>query len=445
MYRNRPQSMPDRASARPPVGGRKAILALIAEGFLGRLAFGFISLALPLYAHSLGYSMAEIGVLITVNLTVAMVLAPAMGKLADRIGLKNGFVVSLALHTLSAVVLIFPFAAWHLYGARVVAGFSRALRLPTGAALIAVYGGKKSIAQAFAWYATAKSVAGSLGKALAGILITVTAANYSLVFLIAAVASLLPIVAIAAFVPADPKRRARIEKPAEAPSSPPTAPGPSRQLLPAMTFGFMVNGTAQMLRGLLPVLAVEYAGLTAAETGMIFLVTTIVALVAGPAFGWIADHFSRRLVLSVRAVANMVSSAVFLAFPSLAGFFAGAAVDTVGKAAFKPAWGSLMASVSAEDKQRRGRSMGWLSASEEAGAVAGPILAGLLWTGWGAAALFGVRIGLSAAAEVYAFVWQRALRKAEPEPGVPVSEAGEEDRTVPDDAPERRGGQQAVA
>jgi len=384
-----------------------ALLAIISEGFLSRLTFGVVTFSIPLYARSLGFSLAEIGLLISLNLGIAAVLMPLMGHLADRFGLKSSYLVSLGLHSLTPLLLAMGVHPGYLYATRLTGGMSRALRMPTANALIAEHGGKKSIASAFAWYATARSAAGAIGKALAGILITLTAANYTLLFGVAFLASILPILTVAFFVPQSTRKLEPTVSPdqPEVENEPDAAPVQHKKLAPAMLFGFLVNGTAAMLRGLLPLLAVEYGGLTEAETGMLFLVATVVVLITGPVFGWLSDHVSRKLVLTLRGTANIVASAVYLFSPTLSGFMIGTAIDTAGKAAFRPAWGSLMAEVSSQDRQKRGRVMALMSASEEAGAFAGPILAGLLWSTWGVSVLLGVRIGLAIFTEIYALIW----------------------------------------
>lgn len=55
--------------------------------------------------------------------------------------------------------------------------------------------------------------------------------------------------------------------------------------------------------------------------------------------------------------------------------------------------------------------MGSLSAGEDAGEVAGPILAGFLWSTWGVPALLGVRIALAVVTELYAVALGRSLGK----------------------------------
>ena len=151
--------------------------------------------------------------------------------------------------------------------------------------------------------------------------------------------------------------------------------------------------------------AVEHGGLSEAQTGLLYLVATAVTLVAGPTFGWLADNVSRKLVLMTRGMANITASALYLAFPTFPGFVAGKAVDEAGKAAFNPAWGSLMTEISGQDRARRGRIMGLLDTADDAGSIAGPILASLLWSAWGVGALLTVRIGLAIVTELYAVVF----------------------------------------
>ena len=157
-----------------------------------------------------------------------------------------------------------------------------------------------------------------------------------------------------------------------------------------------------MLRGLLPILATQYAGLSEAETGIVYTASTLVVMFSGPLFGWLSDNVSQKLVLMIRGVANTLSSILFLALPNLAGITLGKAVDDVGKAAFKPAWGALMADVSSLDGSRRAQTIGFLCMGEDAGEIAGPVIAGFLWSLWGVPVVLGVRMVLAILTEIYA-------------------------------------------
>jgi MFS family permease len=398
------------------------LIAIIAEGLLSRLSFGLIGFALPLYARHLGLSLAEVGVLTALNSAVALGLKPVVGWAADRFGLKRTYLVAISVRSLVSLAFGFASAPWQLYAIRSAHGVSTSLRDPSANALIAEHGEAKSqgetnrIASAFAWYQTAKTVAGSLSRALAGILLGLTASNFTLVFLLAFVLSVLPLLVVWRYVqehhgathvadsdPAHPAVRRERESVAE--------PGPARPGRPRISafvgLGFLIAATAEMLHGLFPVLATEYAGLTNAQAGFIYALATLATIVAGPLFGWLSDSVSRRMVLAVRTAANTLSSVIYVVFPSFAGIAIAKTADDVGKAAFRPAWGSLMAEVSSFDRRNRARTMGWMSMGEDAGIALGPMLAGVLWGTWGIGALMGARIALAVVTEFYVLVINR--------------------------------------
>jgi len=193
-----------------PVNGERVLLAIVAEGCLSRLSFGVINGALPLYAHrELGMSLGQIGFLISLNTIVALAFKPVMGAVADRVGLKRSLNAAVVLRSAVTLLLAVATAPLQLFAARAVHGLSISLRDPVIGALIAEHGGKKRIAQSFAWYQTAKSVAGNAGKALAPLLIAASAGNFGVVYLAAFGMSLLPIVVVARYV-RDPLPASRV-------------------------------------------------------------------------------------------------------------------------------------------------------------------------------------------------------------------------------------------
>ncbi|MGH8875219.1 MAG: MFS transporter [Acidimicrobiia bacterium] len=385
-----------------------ALGALIAEGFFSRLSFGLISFALPLYARQLGMSLGEVGLLISLNVGVAVVLKPLAGWVADRTGVKRSLMGAIGLRSLVALGLALATGPWHLFATRALHGVSISVRDPSVDVLIAEHGGKRTIASAFAWYQTAKSVAGSLGKAAAGIMLTMTAGRYWVVFLVAWALSAVPALVVGLYVPESPANQPHGRHLAE---QRPPGRETSPRLVPLMGLAMLITATSDMLHGLLPILATEHAGLSEAETGILYLVSTVVMMAAGPAFGWLSDHVSRKLVLGVRSAANTLSSVLYLLAPNPLGLLAAKSVDDAGKAAFRPAWGSVMAQVASFDRRRRARTMSRLSLGEDLGAIAGPILAGVLWGAWGVGGLMGARIVLAAVTEVYAV---RTMRRLEP-------------------------------
>ncbi len=390
----------------------RSLLVIWAEGFLSRLGFGIISFALPIFAYKrLGLSLMETGFLFSLNLIAEQMFKPLMGWAADRVGLKRTFTAAIALRSLVALLLAFASSPWQVYTIRFVHGFSESLRDPSVSALIAENAKKKSVASAFAWYSTAKMSAGSLGKALGGFLLALTFENYSLVFVVAFALSLLPLYAVARHL-REPERQSHRgdEEMAED-----EAPERQSSLTSVAVLGFLIAGTAMMINNLFPLIATEYGKLSTAQTALIYTIAPVVTIISGPAFGWLSDNVSRKLVLMVRGVANTFSSLMFLFFPTFAGLAAGNAVDAMGKAAFRPAWGALMAEVSSFDRRRRARTMSYLSLGEGLGETVGPLLGGFLWHTWGIAAMLGVRMAMALAGEIYALTIAESVPRGESE------------------------------
>ncbi|HEY7183747.1 MAG TPA: MFS transporter [Blastocatellia bacterium] len=385
-----------------------ALLVIWAEGFLSRLSFGVISFALPIFAHKrLGLSLTQTGFLFSLNLIAEQLFKPLMGWVADRTGLKRTLTAAIAMRSLVALLLAFAASPWQVYAIRFFHGFSESLRDPSVSALIAENAKKKSVASAFAWYATAKMSAGSLGRALGGLLLTLTVENYSAIFFVAFALSLAPLLAVARYLNGPEDRDAASGN--ESPDSDGEPKGKGPALFPVAVLGFLIASAALMISNLFPLLAMEYAGLSAAQAGLIYMIAPVLTIVSGPAFGWLSDNVSRKLVLMARGAANTFSSAMFFFFPTFAGMAAGNVVDAMGKAAFRPAWGALMAQFSGLDRRRRARTMSYLSLGEGLGETLGPLLGGFLWSAKGVGVMLGARVALAAIAEIYALMIARSV------------------------------------
>jgi MFS family permease len=394
-----------------------AILALVAEGFLMRLGFGIIAFSLPLYARHLGLSLAETGALLALTGVVKVALKPVMGWVADRVGTKRGLVAALGLRSLVSFLFAFAYAPWQLYAIRTIHGLSTSVRDPTVNALIAEHGDEKALGSAFAWYFTAKSLASSIGKAVAGALLTLTASNFTALFLITWGITSLTLPAVMLFVPAARKRA--VEHSAEEPDGGAGRERPEQQgtdrsvrkrAVPLIGLGFLISVTASMIGRFYPILATEYAGMTEAQAGVVYLAGAVVTLVVGPLVGWLSDRIGRKPTVALRSAANAGSSVLYLLVPTSLGFTVGKLLDDAGQAGFRPAWGALKADVANLDKKRRAQIMGWMDIGDDAGDVVGPVGGGLLWDVWGVVGLLVARIALACVTEGYAVVvmWRRS-------------------------------------
>lgn len=384
---------------------KRATAALVFEGFLTRFGFGIVSFALPLYAYSLGMSMAAIGMLISVNLGVSAVSKTMLAGFVDRIGYRRAAVIATTMRVAVLALFLVAREPWTLFAIQVLRGLSKSIRDPALHALIASHGGSRTLGSAFAWYGTAKSVAVSVGKAAAGVALGLWSGAYNLAFAMALIPAALPVLLLLLWVDeVAVTRRPATEKTGTFGSRSERTIDIVRDLGPQIGFGFAVSATGRMLRGLLPILAVEYAGLSVAAAGGLYLVGATVMLVSGPVFGWLSDNVSRRLVLAVRGCANTLSSLLYAALPTLVGFNLAKAIDSLGNAAFKPAWGVLMAECALARGENRARVMGVMSAGRDAGTVVGPVIGGALWTLFGPVPLLLTRAALAVGTELYAFV-----------------------------------------
>src|SRR5919198_3367 len=279
-----------------------AILALVAEGFFMRLGFGIVAFTLPLYARHLGLNLAETGALLALTGVVKTALKPMMGWVADRVGAKRGLVAALGLRSLVSFLFAFASAPWQLYTIRTIHGLSTSVRDPAVNALIAEHGDEKAMGSAFAWYFTAKSLASSLGKTVAGALLTLTASNFTALFLLTWGISSLTLTTVMLFVPGAPRKREverrRVgESGVAAASERLDGRGEPRSLsarvAPVVGLGFLISVTGSMIDRFYPILATEYAGMTAAQAGGGYFALGGMKLVAGAVFGGVCARLWR--------------------------------------------------------------------------------------------------------------------------------------------------------
>jgi MFS family permease len=383
--------------------------AVCAEGFLTRVGFGMVDFALPLYALSLGLGLGEVGLLYALRPATTVLVKPVMGWAADRFGRRRILILAVFLRCLVGLLLAFSTAAWQLYVLRFLHGAMTAARDPSAAALIAEHADKRTMAFAFAWYTTARELGHALGYTAVGLLLY-GSGSYQVIFLMAFITSCVALLTVMRYV--RERREANPECLARRPAAPAVGPGWAfyRGLLPHAGFGLTVAGSAEMMKGLFPVIATQYAHLTEAEAGLAAGASTIAVLVGGPLFGWLSDHVSRKGALATRSVANFLSSLLYIFFPSFGGFLVARALDDTGKAAFRPTWGAILAELSDADPASRARTIAFLDSVYTLGEVLGPMGAGALIAAIGVPGMLGVRAALSLVAEGQALWVSRGHR-----------------------------------
>ncbi|MGH9843487.1 MAG: MFS transporter [Blastocatellia bacterium] len=147
------------------------------------------------------------------------------------------------------------------------------------------------------------------------------------------------------------------------------------------------------------------------------LAETVIPLLFGPFFGWLADRIGAGKVIALRSVANLATSALFWIVPWFAGTWllgvvmgAARAVDEIGKAAFKPTWGAIAAKVSSYNLASRGKTMGILEGGVDTSDLVFPVIAGAMLQYLSLGPLMLVRAMLAIVAEIYGFFLMRKYK-----------------------------------
>ncbi len=182
--------------------------------------------------------------------------------------------------------------------------------------------------------------------------------------------------------------------------------------------GMALTAPAYMVTGEFFIILAVKLEVTPGALGWIKIVSeTVVPLLFGPFFGWLADRIGSGKVIALRSLANLLTSALFWTVPwfaskALLGVMMGLArgIDEIGKAAFKPTWGAIAAKVSSYNLSSRSKTMGILEGGVDASDLAFPVIAGAMLQYLSLGPLMLVRALLAIAAEVYGFLLMRKYK-----------------------------------
>jgi serine/threonine-protein kinase len=236
------------------------------------------------------------------------------------------------------------------------------------------------------------------------------------VFALSTLLSALSLVLVQVFVKEKQRAKGK-DKPAKSgiPKRPDAAPTPQPSVWRFALLGAALTAPAYMVTGEFFVVLAVKLDVTPGALGWIKIVAeTIIPLVFGPSFGWLADRIGASKVIALRSIANLATSALFWITPwfagtALLGVMMGLArgVDEIGKAAFKPTWGAIAAKVSSFNLSTRSKTMGIMEGGVDASDLTFPVIAGLLLQYFSLGVLMAARAVLAIVAEVYGFFLMR--------------------------------------
>jgi EmrB/QacA subfamily drug resistance transporter len=187
--------------ARPSRVGnpRLVLLVLCASAFLSTLDLFIVNVAFADIGRDFpGSSLADVSWVLSAYAIVYAALLVPLGRLSDRYGRKAGFLLGLALFTLSSAAAALSPGLWWLVGFRMLQAAGAAALTPTSLALLLHATAPERRTRAVRIWASSGAVAAALGPVAGGLLVGIA---WQWVFLINIPFGIAALVAAVRFVP----------------------------------------------------------------------------------------------------------------------------------------------------------------------------------------------------------------------------------------------------
>ncbi len=357
----------------------RSVWIMEAGGLVNAVGNGMTFPFLVIYLHNVrGFSLATAGFVIAAGNAIGLVAGPVSGPIVDRIGGRLTLAIGLLLMAIGFTAYPFVDEPWEAYAAALTAGIGNGIFWTSQSTLLTGLTPPDRRHSAFAVQRVTRNLGIGLGG-LAGGLIATTAnpTSFTVLFLVDAVTFLAFIFALWF-----------IQEPV-AVHEPSPEPVGYRDVLRhgvfvafvALNVVFVAAGYAQL--ELLPVFAKNEAGVTETAIGIVFLVNTLIIVIAQLPISRLLEGRRRMKALAVMTVIwaaawLMVAAAGAYAEAATAAvlFAIAAAVFGIGECLQGPTQGALVADLAPE--RLRGRYMAVSTTSWQVGFVIGPALGGLI-------------------------------------------------------------------
>jgi MFS family permease len=361
---------PDAPHEAPRVRLGRDVVVLGVIAFFVMVGFGVVVPVLPVYARSFGVDNTLVGAVLSAFALMRLVASPFVGKLLDRVGERLVLAVGIGIVAVSSGLAGLAETYPQLLLLRGLGGIGSAMFSIAAMTLLLATTAPSHRARAIGFYQGGFLVGGMAGPALGGVLATISLT--APFFFYAATLVIAGVVGVLLLRP--PRGRGTT-----APGEPPV---PFAVVLRDIRFraacvaSFAQGWSSLGVRSaLVPVLVVEVLKGTTAWTGIVFAVAAVAQTVALAPAARLVDTVGRRpamigafLVAGVTLAAvafstDIVMLGVLLAVYGVATAFMGTApAALVGDAA----------------GGRGGRPVAVFSMCSDVGAIAGPLIAGLL-------------------------------------------------------------------
>jgi MFS transporter, DHA1 family, multidrug resistance protein len=344
------------------------VLGLIA--FFVMVGFGVVIPVLPVYVREFGVGYLEVGAVVSAFALMRLVVTPFCGRLIDLIGERTVLAIGIGIVAVSSGLVGIAADYAQVLVLRGAGGIGSALFTVSAMTLLLGSASATQRGRAMSFYQGGFLIGGMAGPAVGGLLATISLR--APFFFYAGTLLIAGLIGLFLLQPARP----RADRDAASP------PVPLRDVLRDVRFraACLANfaqgwGTMGVRTALIPVLVVELLHESATFTGLAFAVAAVAQTLALTPAGRFVDRVGRRPAL---VGAFTVAGGILLIIP----FVNSGAMLIVLLALYGAAAAfmgpSTAASVGDAAGPRNARPVAIYSAFSDAGAIAGPLVAGAL-------------------------------------------------------------------
>lgn len=404
------------------------VFAMAAVSFCVALGFGVVAPAIPLFARQFGVGATAAGAVVSAFALMRFVSALGAGWLVDRVGERTGLHVGIAVVAVSSLLAGLAQSYPQLLVLRGIGGVGSALFGVAAVGLVLRVAERRIRGRAMSVYRTGFLVGGIVGPALGGVVLGI---SLRAPFFLYAGTLGLAVVVVLVFVERSARRGVAVgggrdaggaddgeavaatgdagepgsDAQAEAEHGSEAAEPSFREVLAtpeyqaALVANLAVGLAVLGLRSaVVPLLFVASLGAAPGWVGVAFLVSTVVqTALMFPAGRW-SDTAGRRPTLVVGAIVSAVGLGMLGIGGSLAFALVAMAVFGAGSAFLSTVPGALVGDVAGK---RSGKVIAVFNMASDLGAVAGPVVAGVLVDRGSFAAAFGLGAAVVVLAAVF--------------------------------------------